>query len=485
MGDGPATPGSTSGQLTIVGLGPGDFQRLPEATRQRLLDPTVTVVVRTLRHPAAEELAASRPVIACDDLYETAERFGDVYEAIAERVLSIQGETVYAVPGSPLVGEFAVRILLEREPDAEVIPSESFLDAVLAEVGYDPFDRGLRIINGHELPTPLALDAPTVIGHLDRPEILADVASALSRVLPEGAEVTLCVDLGTPDAEVLRVPVDEVPADRAGLRTSMFVDTDPAGLIGVVAVSWRLRRECPWDRKQTHQTLLRHLIEETYELADAIAALPAPEEEVDYVAYSDLEEELGDVLLQVLFHSAIAAENGAFDVDDVATRLREKLVRRHPHVFGDVEVADADEVIGNWERIKAEEKGSGAESLLDGVPAGLPGLDRAEKLQQRAASVGFDWAAAEEVVPVLRREVEELEQALGTDREATIDEAGDVLFTIVNLLRHLDVPAELTMRRAVDRFERRFRAMEEEGPLAGLTQDELEERWKRAKTIVG
>jgi tetrapyrrole methylase family protein/MazG family protein len=455
--------------------------------RNLLVDPAYSVVVRTMHHPAAAQLAELRPVVACDDLYERFEEFEDVYEAIADRVADYMavGATIYAVPGSPMVGEFAVKKLLGRFPDAEVIPAESFVDAVLARMGYDPLDRGLRVINGHDLPHPLALDAPTIIGHLDRPEILADVSAALSRVLPEGARVTVLANLGADDESVVTVPVDEVPADVAGFRTSMFIDTDPAGLFGLVGVGRRLRAECPWDRSQTHHTLLRHLLEETYELVEAISRLPDDDEEIDYVAYDAVEDELGDVLLQVLFHAVIASEKGVFDIDDVASRLQEKLVRRHPHVFGDVEVEDAAEVAANWEQIKRQERGDEEpESLLDGVPAGLPALERAEALQRRAAKVGFDWETPEQIVEVLRQEVEELEAALVDDADA-VSELGDVVFTAVNLLRRLGVTGEEALRRANARFEERFRAMEAEGPLEGLTLEEMDARWQAAKEKLG
>lgn len=464
-----------------MGLGPGTLARVPAYQRRLLEDPARTVVLRTGSHPAAEELTELRPVVTCDDLYESCERFADVYSAIVERVLSQPEPVIYAVPGSPWVGEFAVRELIDRAPHAEVLPAESFVDAILATVGYDPFDRGLRIVNGHELPSPLALDAPTIIGHLDRPEILADVAAAVSRVLPEGAEVTVCADVGGPEEQVVRVPVDQVPPELAGLRTSLFLDTPAAGLIGVVAVSRRLRAECPWDREQTHRSLVRHLIEEAYELIEAISTLP--EDGIDYVAYDGVEEELGDVLLQVLFHAAIAEERGVFDIDDVATRLHSKLVRRHPHVFGSVDVADADEVAANWERIKQRERGEGPDSLLDGVPASMPALERAEALQRRAARVGFDWDDPADVVATLRREVDELEKAL--DGGDPIHEIGDVLFSGVNLTRFLGLSGEEALRRASARFERRFRAMEADGPLDGLSLEELDARWEAAKDEVG
>lgn len=467
--------------ITITGLGPGSLERVPSPVRDLLLDPTRAVIVRTARHPAASELAGLREVVFCDDLYESAESFDDVYTAIADRVLAaaVDGPVIYAVPGSPLVGEFAVAKIRESAPDSEVIPSESFVDAVLAEVGYDPLDRGLQILNGHELPDPLVLDKPTVVGHLDRPEVLADVLDAVGRVLPEEAEVTILCGLGAADSRVVTSTVETMEPGLAGVRTSLFVDAEPGGLVGAVHVMRRLREECPWDREQTHASLVKNLVEEAYELIEAIGNLP--DDDIDWVAYSAVEDELGDVLLQVLFHEAIARQSGAFDIDGVAEVLRQKLVRRHPHVFSDVEVADAGEVKDNWDRIKEEERGGNPISVLDGVPDGLPALQRASKVQNRAAKVGFDWEDASGVVPKVHEEIGELEEAMGGKGDVP-SEIGDVLFSVVNLARHLGVDPELALRQATSRFEQRFRRMEEDGPLEGLDLEALDRRWEAAKT---
>ena len=189
----------------------------------------------------------------------------------------------------------------------------------------------------------------------------------------------------------------------------------------------QLRAECPWDREQTHHSLVRNLVEETYELVEALARLPvqAPAGEADFVAYDAVEDELGDLLLQVLFHSTMASEAGAFDVEDVAERLREKLVRRHPHVFGDVEATTAQEVLQNWEQIKQDEKQRS--SMMDDVPAGLPGMERAAKLQRRAATVGFDWENAAAVMDKVREEVTELEEALPDRVQAEHEPGGPVV----------------------------------------------------------
>lgn len=467
--------------ITITGLGPGDFDRIPAVVRSSLLDPSVSVVLRTIEHPAAEQLAAMRQVTTCDDLYLDRDAFDDVYEAIAARVreAATRGPVVYAVPGSPLVGEFAVRKLLASSADVELIPAESFVDAVLTEVGYDPLDRGLQILNGHELPDPLVLDKPTIIGHLDRAEILAEVGARVAGVLPEEATVTVLAGLGAADAIRVEVSPGVVDSSLAGLRTSLYVDWEPGGLIGAVRTMDVLRRECPWDREQTHQTLVKYLVEETYELIDAVGRLD--EEGTDWVGYSEVEDELGDVLLSVLFHAAIAKERGAFGIDDAAEVLRQKLVRRHPHVFADVDVGSATEVKRNWDRIKDEERGQARSSRMDGVPTGMPAMQRASKVQNRAAKIGFDWERAAEVLPRIRDELDELEPVLD-DRAQAASELGDVLFSVVNLARHLGIDGEVALRQAVDRFETRFRHMESLGPLEGLTLEELDRRWEQAKT---
>lgn len=476
--------------IHLVGLGPGDWARTGADTRTLLDDHGLTVVVRTSRHPAAETLAARRQVVFCDDLYEASDTFADVYDSIAQRVMEAAstGDVVYAVPGSPTVGEFAVAriraLAAHRGLDVVLHPAESFLDAVAFEVGVDPLRDGLKLLNGHDLPSPLVFDVPTVIGHVDLPEVLADVAARVDRVIPEETEVCVLAGLGSADARVVWSVAAEVDASLAGVRTSLFVPQVSGGLIGAVHVMDRLRTDCPWDRTQTHHSLVRYLLEESHEVADALAALPEGGEP-DFGAYADVEEELGDLLLQVLFHARIAEESEAFDISDVAEQLRRKLVRRHPHVFGDVEAEDAEAVKRNWDQIKAAEKRDATnESTLDGIPSSLPGLHRAAETQRRAAKVGFDWDEAGPVLAKLAEEVDELKAALD-DRPAMLHELGDILFSVVNLARHLDLDPEVAVRSATHRFEERFRAMEAMGPLVGLTLEQLDARWEQAKRVAG
>jgi len=260
-----------------------------------------------------------------------------------------------------------------------------------------------------------------------------------------------------PDDLLSHVPEGPVPSSQAGER-----------LLDLVRVMARLRGPggCPWDREQTHASLARHLLEETHEVLDAIEADDGER----------LREELGDVLLQVVFHSQMAADEAAWDVDDVAQGIVEKLIRRHPHVFGEVEVAGADEVLINWERIKAEEKGE--KPLEDDIPATLPALARASKVQRRAAGWGFEWRSSASALEALKEEVGELESH--TDAENAEQEIGDVLFATVAVARKLDVDPESALRRTIGGFAERYDRFRATMEARGVVLDELSEDEVRA-----
>ena len=475
----------------MVGLGPGGLERLAGEPRDLVLDPARRVVLRTIEHPAAAQLAARRQVEACDDLYESAVGFDEVYAAIADRVLAraATGPVTYAVPGSAAVGERAVPLIRAAAAadgvGLEIHPGESFLDLVWVRTGCDPIADGVQVLDGRALPDPLQLHLPTVVTQVDRAEVLADVAVALGRTLGGDTPVIVLDRLGGDDEAVVTTTLRDLPRYPSGPRTSLYLAPPPNGWFGLVTTNRRLRRECPWDREQTHHSLLPHLIEETYETVEAISRLgdDAPGGEPDFGAYAEVEEELGDLLLQVVFHATLAEEPGAFGVEEVAEAIRRKLVLRHPHVFGDVQADDASTVKANWEQIKAGEKGR--VSLMDDVPQAMPALSRADKLQRRAASVGFDWTEAGPVLEKLREEVEELAADLD-HQERAAHELGDVLFSVVNLARHLGLDPEIAFRRANDRFADRFREVERLAEASGtalgdLSLDELDALWERAK----
>ncbi|MEN8114874.1 MAG: nucleoside triphosphate pyrophosphohydrolase, partial [Actinomycetota bacterium] len=433
-------------------------------------------------------------VTSCDDLYETGESFDAVYDAIVDRVLAAaeEGPVAYAVPGSAAVGERAVTRLREAAAaeglSVMIRPGESFIDAACVAVGVDPIADGLQVLDARTLPDPLPLHVPSFITQIDTPFVAADVAIALGRLLPDSHGVTLLDRLGDDDEVVEALTIEDLPRAVVGPRSTLFVPAADVGLLGLIATNRVLREECPWDAKQTHHTLVSHLIEETYETVDAISALPteAPKGEPDHGAYAVLEEELGDLLLQVVFHATLAAEAGAFDVDEVAEGIRRKIVHRHPHVFGDVVATEVGEVLSNWEELKNAEKGR--ESLMDDVPAVLPGIARADKIQRRASTVGFDWPDAEPVFAKVLEELEEL-RAVCTDRDLATAELGDLLFAVVNLARHLNVDPEIALTRANDTFSARFRVVERLASEAGqrlrdLDIDELDRLWTASKAVV-
>jgi nucleoside triphosphate diphosphatase len=252
----------------------------------------------------------------------------------------------------------------------------------------------------------------------------------------------------------------------------------------LVEIMARLRRSCPWDREQTHASLVRYLIEETYEVVDAI----------EHGSDGELAEELGDLLFQIVFHSQLATERGKFSVADVIDGLSNKMIRRHPHVFGDVAVADIDAVWANWEQLKSQEAtGQSRASKLDGIPTQMGALQRGQKMQEKASRVGFDWTDARQITEKLSEELRELADArlragdLKPEDPHVREELGDVLFTVVNLARRLGIDAEGAMRDANAKFDKRFRYMEAYAIASGkqlndMSLDELEDLWQQAKT---
>lgn len=249
----------------------------------------------------------------------------------------------------------------------------------------------------------------------------------------------------------------------------------------LVAIMARLRGPggCPWDAEQTHQSLKRYLIEESYEVVEAI----------DNNDSVHLKEELGDLLLQPIFHAAIAVERREFDIYDVIAGICEKLIRRHPHVFGDMEIRDSKSQVENWEKIKKAEKKDAAKSVLDGIPPHLPGLLAAQKITEKAARVGFDWENPNQVSEKVGEELKELDESMASGDKVRIEEElGDVFFALVNLGRFLSIDSEEALRKATGRFRRRFSHIEEtlrgEGvSLQNATLERMEQLWAEAKQL--
>ncbi len=520
--------------VTVVGLGPGRPGLVTSEALEALRSAKARWL-RTTRHPSASLVEGTR---SFDYLYDSAASLEEVYEGIVQALVvsaASEGGVVYAVPGSPSVAERSVE-LLRADPRVrtEVLPGVSFADLAFERLGVDPLAVGVTIVDGQRFALDSAgRSGPLLVGQCDSAHVLSEVklaiAGALEGMVQGGPppEVVVLQRLGLADEAVFTVPWDEL--DRSvdpDHLTSIWVPELGAPFasefVRLEELGRTLRERCPWDRQQTHDSLTRYLLEEAYETLEAIEELGP-----DGTGYEHLEEELGDVLFQVVAHSVIAAEEGQFALGDVARRVHDKLVRRHPHVFGEVVANSAEDVSRNWEQIKRRERaergwseagageagageagageagageagageagageagagkagfgeaGAGGRmgeypSLMDGLPRNLPALLYAHKVQGRAASAGFDWEGVEGALAKVDEELAELQEALegGAGKAAQREELGDLLFAAVNLARKLDVDPEAALREAAAKFRRRFRAVEE---LAHQRGDDLSE----------
>lgn len=442
--------------MVVVGLGPANTDLVTLDTARRLAAGK-RIFLRTARHPAASLVVGAATF---DSLYEQFEQFDDVYAAIVEALVEaalVHGEVVYAVPGSPLVAERTVELLLaDTRVEVEVCPALSFLDLTWVRLEIDPLREGVRVVDGHRFREDAAGDTgPLVVAQCHSAAVLSDIKLSLDRPADIEPEVTILHHLGLRDEVIVRVPWSDLDRTVAADHlTSLYIPrlATPiaATLVRLEVLVRRLRDECPWDAQQTHASVSRYVIEEAYELVEAIDALAglgdgaeavetpangrAGDDPVDHLC-----EELGDVLFQVLFHACLAAEAGWFDLGDVASMLHDKLVRRHPHVFrradfdtqqGEHAVASADDVVRNWEAIKGLERG-GVVALDDAfasIPSSLPALLYAAKVLKRAGQLNIEVPSSSEQLD---------EHALGA-----------VLLGIVAAAQRDGIDAEVALRRA-------------------------------------
>ena len=478
-------------RVVIVGLGPGPRNTVTQATLEAIERIDVQFV-RTKRHPTADLMPRAT---SFDSLYDTLPTFEDVYSAITEAVIAAavkHGEVLYAVPGSPLILESSVaQLRADSRVEVQVLPALSFLDLAWEALGIDPVNAGVRLIDGHRF----ALEAsgergPLLVAQVHADWVLSDVK--LSHESANGNEpVVLLHHLGLPDQRVEHTTWQELdrvlPADHL---TTLYIPQMAEPVSGELArlhqLARTLREQCPWDREQTHDSLIKHLIEETYEVVDAIEALDADDPATDEAFI----EELGDLLYQVEFHTTIAEQQGRFSMADVARSIHDKLVRRHPHVFGDVVANSANDVVQTWDEVKRAEKKSidGTASTFTGVAKSGPSLQYATKIQKRAADVGFDWPNADGAFEKIVEESAEIRQAvaLNSDPETVRMELGDLLFSVVNLSRHLGHDAEQALRGASDKFRHRFEQVEQLAlsrkiDLANAPLEQLDALWDEVK----
>jgi tetrapyrrole methylase family protein/MazG family protein len=507
-------------RVSVVGLGPGPLDWISLAAASRLRLPRARVFVRTRFFPNLDQVLADVAWQSFDDLYEQAESLADVDKAMAERLLeagavrdatqethlsnesvapdvaipeSVVGEVVLAVPGDGILGEAVLARLREGGAIVEVVPGVPLGVSALAAAGLAAND-GAQFVeatslggSGIDLLIELNPRWPAVVTGVFSPRVASDLKLALQRVYPSEHALVLVHHAGLADEQIENVSLAEL--DRARIDFDHLTHAVLPAVVGYVptgsahglrAIVARLRAPeigCPWDLEQTHQSLIPYVIEEAYEVVDAIEADDS----------ASLTDELGDLLLQVALHAELADQSDEFEWNDVVRTLSEKLVRRHPHVFGEVQVSGARDVVRNWDQLKAAERvhEPPPASALDGVPKSLPQLKRAAELARKAAKAGFDWPTRAGTLDKVREELAELLEASNLDERR--EELGDLLYILAKLAQQEGVDPEEALRAANRKFAERFAAVEqiarERGwpDLQGRSLEELNSVWSEAK----
>jgi tetrapyrrole methylase family protein / MazG family protein len=476
--------------IILLGLGPGDPNQLTREAVE-VLGLADEIWLRTRQHPTVAALPGTLDIHSFDHLYEKGETFESVYDHIVEEVLKLGRRTegvVYAVPGHPFVAEITCRKIFEfaraEGLDVRVVSGLSFLEPTFAALGFDPFPQ-IILFDAMELSMThipaFPPDLPVLVAQIYSGLVASETKTTLNTIYPDEHVVYLIHGAGTRNEIVEELPLFEIDrTEHFGLLTSLYVPPTQPGtsLESFQEIVARLRAPdgCPWDREQTHLSLRTHLLEETYEALEAI----------DSEKVEDMREEFGDLLLQIVLHAQIAAEEGEFTMNDVIKHIYDKIVRRHPHVFGEVQLDGVAGVLQNWERLKEQERKEKKEKkgLLDGVPLAFPALSQAQEYQDRAARVGFDWPVIEGVLDKIGEEVLEIKAASNQDQ--IVEEIGDLLFVLVNLARWKDVDAESALRTANIKFKTRFGFIEQGAQkqgksLSDMTLAQMDELWDQAK----
>lgn len=474
------------GTIEVVGLGAGDLNQLPLGIYKKIIATNRPIIARTLDHPVIDSLMKEDVTFeSYDDLYVAEDQFNDVYEQIVADLLAKAEQTslIYAVPGHPMLAEKTVQLLLEQERiNIDIIGGQSYLDALFTTLKIDPIE-GFQFVDGTGFTRrELNYRKHLIFSQVYDRFIASQVKLALLEDLPFDYEVTIIEAAGSNMEKIRSLPLEELDhqLDISNL-TSVYVPPVPSDLLQhtflrlkEVIETLRGPDGCSWDKAQTHKSLKAYLIEESYELLEAI----------DREDDEGIVEELGDILLQVLLHSQIGEDDGYFTIDDVIQSLTTKMIHRHPHVFQETSTGDSSK---NWEELKQEEKGEQRTSVLDGIPSHFPALFKAFKLQEKAATVGFDWTDSKDIWLKLNEEVEEVSEAIAEgNHEDIINEFGDVLFVIANLTRYFNINPELALEQTNRKFNTRFSYIEkklaEEGKnIAEVSLEEMDYYWEEAK----
>ncbi|SDO27854.1 tetrapyrrole methylase family protein / MazG family protein [Psychrobacillus sp. OK028] len=483
-------------EITIIGLGAGDLDQLPLGIYKKL-KAAKYLYVRTEQHPVLDELKAEGLTFTgFDDVYENNEQFEGVYEEIVKQLLDLakKQSIIYAVPGHPLVAELTVQLLIEADRQGQVKihieGGQSFLDPIFGALRIDPIE-GFQLLDGTSFKRDeVQMNAHVLIGQVYDAFSASEVKLTLMEKYPDDYEVTIVTAAGSAAENLTKVPLFELDrVMKLDNLTTLYVP--PIHEKENRLKEWQTLRQivadlrgpngCPWDKEQTHTTLKKYAVEEVYELLQAI-----DEEDDDHIV-----EELGDVLLQVFLHAQIGEDNGYFSMEDVLNSIADKMIRRHPHVFGSVKADSTEDVLRNWQQIKSEENRDSGDSLLEGEMRADSSLLTSFNYQKKVAKVGFDWPDVSGAWEKFEEELAEwkTELAEGT-KESQVDELGDVLFTIVNLARFYQLSPEQAMIQANKKFKSRFQFIEQsvkddKGDFSHYTLEELDQFWKDAKKLEG
>ncbi|MDK0565925.1 nucleoside triphosphate pyrophosphohydrolase [Clostridium perfringens] len=479
--------------LKIMGLGPGAYEALTIGALKELKN-NKNIYFRTEKHPTVDFLKDEGIKFeSYDHAYEKYDSFDDVYKYIAEDLITKikdDEDLIYAVPGHPLVAEKSVINLIElckeNNIQYEVLPAVSFVDAMMEALQVDPIE-GVKIIDAFDMKNQI-LDkrVGTIITQVYNNFIASEVKLRLLEGYEDDTEIIFVRAAGVEGLESIRkIPLYELDwQEDIDYLTSIYIPKDLGNkkdfqdLLDIIE-TLRNPGGCHWDREQTHESLKSALLEECYEVIDAI-------ENKDEDA---LIEELGDVLLQVVFHASIGKEDGYFDIMDVIGGISNKMINRHPHVFGNEEANTSEQVLVNWDEIKKEEKGiKTLTEEMQNIAKSLPATTRAYKVQKKAKKVGFDWDDVNCAMDKVKEELNEIKEVYNCEDKSIIEgEVGDLLFACINVARFLEVDGELALDKTIKKFIKRFSYIENEAiknnkNLKDMTLEEMDKLWEEAKT---
>ncbi|MGV2804331.1 nucleoside triphosphate pyrophosphohydrolase [Clostridium perfringens] len=479
--------------LKIMGLGPGAYEALTIGALKELKN-NKNIYFRTEKHPTVDFLKDEGIKFkSYDHAYEKYDSFDDVYKYIAEDLITKikdDEDLIYAVPGHPLVAEKSVINLIElckeNNIQYEVLPAVSFVDAMMEALQVDPIE-GVKIIDAFDMKNQI-LDkrVGTIITQVYNNFIASEVKLRLLEGYEDDTEIIFVRAAGVEGLESIRkIPLYELDwQEDIDYLTSIYIPKDLGNkkdfqdLLDIIE-TLRNPGGCTWDREQTHESLKSALLEECYEVIDAI-------ENEDEDA---LIEELGDVLLQVVFHASIGKEDGYFDIMDVIGGISNKMINRHSHVFGNEEANTSEQVLVNWDEIKKEEKGiKTLTEEMQNIAKSLPATTRAYKVQKKAKKVGFDWDDVNCAMDKVKEELNEIKEVYNCEDKSIIEgEVGDLLFACINVARFLEVDGELALDKTIKKFIKRFSYIENEAiknnkNLKDMTLEDMDKLWEEAKT---